>query len=152
MFSTTASEHPLIQSYLETHYHVGGASPFVLQIDIVCDSLKELYRQSNADCCAYVTACNPFSHPVDDATNADRQAALVRELKARSLSFIEGVGQHPSGNWPGEPSYLVLGLSLEVAKALGRKYEQNAIVWCGPDAVPKLWTGCFGVWSQQSLG
>ena len=138
MSSTITSEHSLIQSFLETHYHVGGASPFVLQIDIVCDALKALYRQSNTDCCAYVTACNPFSHPVDDATNADRQAALLRELKARSLTFIEGVGQHPSGNWPGEPSYLVLGLSLEAAEALGQRYEQNAIVWCGSDAKPEL--------------
>ncbi|CAM8645733.1 hypothetical protein MCEMIE11_01299 [Burkholderiales bacterium] len=26
----------------------------------------------------------------------------------------------------------------EVAKSLGKTYEQNAVIWCGPDAVPKL--------------
>jgi hypothetical protein len=31
-----------------------------------------------------------------------------------------------------------LGLSLEAAKALGKKYDQNAVVWCGPDAIPEL--------------
>jgi hypothetical protein len=32
----------------------------------------------------------------------------------------------------------VLGLALEAAKSLGRRHEQNAVVWSGPDAVPQL--------------
>ncbi len=60
------------------------------------------------------------------------------ELRLRSLLFIEGVGQHPSNRWPPEPSFLVLDLSLEAAKALGSRHEQNAIVWCGADATPLL--------------
>ena len=47
----------------------------------------------------------------------------------RSLTFFEGLGQTPSLQWPGEPSYLVLGMSLQAAMALGRKYEQHAIVF-----------------------
>ncbi len=34
--------------------------------------------------------------------------------------------------------YQDLGLPLEEARALGNEFEQNAIVWSGPDAVPKL--------------
>ena len=67
-----------------------------------------------------------------------RQGELTAELIRRGLAFLEGVGQHRSGDWPGEPSFLVLGLALEVAKSLGKHYEQNAIIWCGPDAVPQL--------------
>jgi len=59
-------------------------------------------------------------------------------LRLRSLPFIERVGQHPSNRWAPEPSFLVLGLSLEAAKALGSRHEQNAIVWCGIDATPQL--------------
>lgn len=33
---------------------------------------------------------------------------------------------------------LVLGLALEAAKSLGNAYEQNAVIWCGADAVPNL--------------
>jgi hypothetical protein len=33
---------------------------------------------------------------------------------------------------------LVLGLSLEAAKTLGRRFEQNAVVWTGRYGVPEL--------------
>ena len=39
---------------------------------------------------------------------------------------------------PAEPSVLVLGLSLEAAKVMGRQYEQDAIVWISTKAVPEL--------------
>jgi len=32
----------------------------------------------------------------------------------------------------------VPGLSLEASKSLGARFEQNAIVWSGADAVPQL--------------
>jgi hypothetical protein len=48
------------------------------------------------------------------------------------------MGQHPSNKWPGEEIFLVLGLYFEAAKALGERFGQNAIVWCGIDAVPQL--------------
>jgi hypothetical protein len=31
-----------------------------------------------------------------------------------------------------------LGISRQQAMDLGDRLEQNAIVWCGPDAVPEL--------------
>ena len=55
-----------------------------------------------------------------------------------SLEFVAGIGQHPSNQWPGEPSYLVFGLTLEAAKTLGTRLEQNAIVWNGSDGTPQL--------------
>ena len=80
----------------------------------------------------------PFSQILDDEANAERHAALGQELGRRSLASIEGIGQHPSNLWPGEPSYLVFGLTLVAAKTLGTRLEQNAIVWTGTDAVPQL--------------
>jgi hypothetical protein len=64
--------------------------------------------------------------------------ALSKELERRSLSYVEGIGQHKSNQWPGEESFLVFGLTLEAANTLGSKLEQNAIVWSGKDAVPQL--------------
>ena len=60
------------------------------------------------------------------------------EIEDRSLSILPGVGQHPSNNWPGEQSVLVLGLSLEAAKTLGRRFDQNAVVLTGRDGIPQL--------------
>ena len=33
---------------------------------------------------------------------------------------------------------LSLGISLELGSQIGTKYGQNAIVWAGSDAIPKL--------------
>lgn len=128
----------LITAYRETEYRVTQDHPLVLRVDVPSPELASLCKTRGASCAAFITACNPFSRELSAANNAMRQAELAAELKRRSLSFFEGVGQHPSGNWPGEPSFLVLGLALEAAKSLGKTYEQNAVIWCGPDAVPSL--------------
>jgi hypothetical protein len=75
---------------------------------------------------------------VDDAVNAQRQAALGRELGLQGRPAIPGIGQHPTGDWPGEPSYWVPGLSREAAQRLGTQFQQNAVIWVGGDAIPEL--------------
>jgi hypothetical protein len=75
---------------------------------------------------------------LDEQTNLRRQEMLAAELRSRSLVFLPGAGRHPTNGWPAEPSFLVLGLALEASKNLGRHYEQNAMVWAGTDAVPRL--------------
>ena len=134
----TGCDSSLIKAYEETEYRVTQGHPFVLRVDVPSPELASLYKAKSASCAAFITACNPFSRELSHAENTMRQAELAAELKRRSLIFFEGVGQHPSGGWPGEPSFLVLGLALEVAKSLGKAYEQNAVIWCGPDAVPSL--------------
>jgi hypothetical protein len=128
----------LLAAYRETEYRVTEGKSFVLRLDEPCPELLGLYRAKNVSCAAFITACNPLSQPLNAEENAGRQAELRSELARRSLFYLEGIGQHPSGDWPGEPSFLALGLALEAAKTLGRAYEQNAIVWCGADAVPGL--------------
>ena len=51
---------------------------------------------------------------------------------------IEGAGSDPAGDWPEEHSYFGLGVGLEDAKRLGVRFRQDAIVWTGRDAVPRL--------------
>jgi hypothetical protein len=63
---------------------------------------------------------------------------MLGELSASGLAFVEGVGNDPSNIWPGERSFLVLGLVPEAAKSLGAQFGQNAIVWSGADAIPRL--------------
>jgi hypothetical protein len=132
-----------LQAYRETDYKVHaddalGSAAFTLKIDVACDKLMKVFAHHKVDCSAYLTACNPFSELCDESGNAARQEELSAEIKKRGLCCFAGIGQHPSNQWPGEDSVLVLGLSLEDAKSLGSKYEQNAIVWCGADAVPQL--------------
>ena len=138
MFSDSIIDQRSIQAYLETDYHVLCEVPLTLNIGVANAGLAALHKTHSVESSAYVTACNPYSQALDDSVNDTRQGVLARELQHRSLSYIEGIGQHPRNGWMGEPSFLVLGLSREAAKALGNRHEQNAIVWCGLDAVPEL--------------
>jgi hypothetical protein len=135
----SAPVDPALQAaYAETEFRVDGPSSFVLRIGHPSEQLALAHVQQQVSCSAYLTACNPRSAPLSDTDNQQRQLALAAELTRRGLYFLPGVGQHPYNGWPGEPSYLVFGLSLEEAMALGRDWEQNAIVWAGEDAVPQL--------------
>ena len=136
--SETTVDAVTIQAYRETEYRVHGDEPFTLRIGQACAALTSVHKRLRVDCSAYVTAYNPYSQVLDDLANVQRHAELGRELRGRSLVAVEGVGQHPSNRWPGEVSYLILGLTLEAAKVLGSRLEQNAIVWNGADAVPQL--------------
>lgn len=127
-----------IQAYQETDYCVAAPEPFVLRIGVASAPLAQLYRQHRTDCCAFITACNPYSQLIGDKENAERQLELARELCALGLTFFAGAGAHPTGEWPAEASLLVLGLPLAAAKRLGEEYDQNAIVWCGQEATPEL--------------
>ena len=138
MFSDTIIDSPTIQAYRETAYHVHGETPACLRIDFHSPELAEIHQAYQTDCSLFITAFNPFGEILDEATNIARQQDLANELKRRSLIFIEGIGQHPCNQHPGEPSFLVLGIKLEAAKKLGVKYRQNAIIWSGSDAVPRL--------------
>lgn len=123
---------------MDANYCVDSAPPFVLKVGVFNEPLVQLCALNRCDCAAYLTARNPYSSQQDPMDNDARQAVLAQELNGRSLKCIPGVGRDRLGQWPGEASFLVLGLTLEAAKAMGRKYEQNALLWCGPDGVPQL--------------
>ena len=138
MISDSVISPETIQAYRETDYRVDGEKSLVLRINEFNESLATLYKINRVNCCAYITACNPFGQAIDESANANLQDKFARELRSRGLIFFNGAGKNTVGDWPGESSYLVLGISLEAAKSLGIKYQQNAIVWCGTDTVPQL--------------
>lgn len=136
----TCIEPDLLKAYRETHYHVHAQSAFVLRLDEASAALRDLHARHGATCSAFVTAWNPFSRALQAHENAARQQALVAELEQAGRVFVAGEGRHPSGHWPGEDSVLILDMSMDDARVLGVRLEQNAIVWNGPDAVPRLVT------------
>ncbi|PIT76620.1 DUF3293 domain-containing protein [Limnohabitans sp. JirII-31] len=138
MFSASNIHPDLIQAYTETEFRVLEGKPFTLQVGKVCSDLLVAHKSQRVECSAFLTACNPFSQELTDEANTERQKALAKELASRSLVFVDGVGKHPSNQWPGEPSYLIYGLTLEAAKTLGARLDQNAIIWTGSDGTPQL--------------
>jgi hypothetical protein len=127
----------MIRAYRATHYRVAGVAPMTLRVDAPSPALAALHKAARVESSAFVTACNPFSQRCDDPANARRQAILEQELSDTGARFLNGIGENPAGDWA-EASFLVLGLSLDAAKALGQRYDQNAVIWAGCDAVPRL--------------
>ncbi|HTC51986.1 MAG TPA: DUF3293 domain-containing protein [Steroidobacteraceae bacterium] len=127
-----------VLAYRQTEYRVFGAIAAILRIGVRCPELVLLHEAYNTRCSAFVSACNPLGAIVAEAVNRQRQQDLAAQLSRLKLPALEGIGQHPTSGWPGEPSYLVPGLARAAAQELGRQFQQNAIIWAGADAVPEL--------------
>ena len=127
-----------IRAYRETGYRVHGTPGFVLHVDTASPELHALHQLHQVRASAYLTACNPESRQLDPDDNATRQRALSDVLAARGVVALDGLGRHPTNGWPGEHSLLALGLDFDSACELGCQFGQNAILWAGADAVPRL--------------
>lgn len=140
--SETQLAPSLLQAYLETEYGVASSNEsvadFNLKVGAVSAHLLTLHKRQGVECSAYITPCNPLGESLCAVENESRLTAFRAQLHKRSLLWLEGVGAHSDGQWPGEPSFLVLGLSLESAKLLAKEQAQNAFVWVGKDGVPHL--------------
>lgn len=136
--NNTAIEDHIIKSYRETNYHIFSQPAFTLEIGNPSLELMNLHKKYSVDCSAFITAYNPFSHEAIERQNIDRNTKLANQLREQNHVLIEGIGKHPSNQWPGEPSFLVLGITLDAAKKIGMQFEQNAIVWSDSDATPEL--------------
>lgn len=126
-------------SYQRTLYRVKAApKAWTLHIGKRSARLASLYRQENFSTAAFITAYNPLGQKTSKAKNVLAQKRLIKDVRKEGFSFIPGVGEDPKGQWTSEASLLVLGLRLKEAKSLGKKYHQNAIVFAGQNAVPRL--------------
>lgn len=135
-FSSVADE--LREAYRSTHFNVLEPTPFTLRIGEQSHDLATLYRAHNVSTAAFLTAWNPLSRPTPLQENDRAQRQLERQLHMVADTVLPGIGEDASGQWPGEPSVLALGLSRETATSLGTDYRQNAIVWIGADRIPEL--------------
>lgn len=129
----------MIQTYQRTLYQV-KAKPkgWILRIGQVSRRLESLYRQENLSTAVFITAYNPYSQKTSKAKNVSAQRRLVDEIRKGGFSFMPGVGKDPERKWSGEASLLVLGIPLKTVRGLAKKYGQNAIVFIGKNAIPRL--------------
>ena len=134
----TALSPELVSAYEATYFHVKADPAFILVIGSKSNELEMLFNSSGYKTAAFITASNPFSKSLSDEENLLRNNQLRSDLITMSLEFIEGFGQDPLGEWPGEDSYLVMGIDYETASELGVKYEQNGIVLIDNNATPEL--------------
>ncbi len=139
MAETTQIQPDKIRAYLATDYRLGhAAQDIVLTIGKRSDRLAALFAVKGVNCGAFLTAYNPRGALQPDAANQLAHAQLATQLEQLGHAVIEGSGSEGGTDWPAEKSYFALGLALETAKAMGAHFDQDAIVWVGPDAEPQL--------------
>lgn len=128
----------LIAAYREARYRVDTPQGDVLlHLDAINPRVAALLAQADAPWAVFVTAYQPFSHPVSDEENAARQAELLAWAIARGVPWLTGEGgppeDAPAGTrsaWAPEPSLLLFIDDVAVADTLMQTFEQNAVVLC----------------------
>ncbi len=137
-FFETKIDAATVQAYVDTNYCVLGEESFIINVGKFNKKLIRFFENYHEHSCAFITACNPYSRIVCDADNFLFQRELAADLDGYRLTYVAGIGLHPSNKWPGEESFLILGIDIDFAKKIGKKFKQNAIVWCGTDGIPEL--------------
>jgi hypothetical protein len=129
----------LLAAYRRTEYRVDDAGyAFVLRVGEPSDALRDCHAAFGVNCSTFITAWNPRSTPTPGEQNAAAMARLEQAVAALGCRWLRGEGIDPHGDWPGEPSVLVLGLDEAAAVGLAGRFDQHAIVCSGVDATPRL--------------
>ena len=136
---STRIPRELLQAYLATLYEAqtGEPAPLVLRIGEHSPRLLAAHRKAKVDASVFITAFNPEGRPLSAEENEVRHQQLMNALRDRVPVLFEGRGYSPANDWE-ERSVLALGVPLGSARELGTSFGQNAIVWSGADAVPRL--------------
>ncbi|GGP19260.1 DUF3293 domain-containing protein [Silvimonas iriomotensis] len=130
-------------AYMATRYVV-PALGLTLRVGQHSPELDAVLRQHDAHGWMFISACNPYSRAVlCQHENLARHQNLLDALNTAGLVFFEGFGEGDDGQWPAEPSALVLAVDAPAAAAWGQRFEQNAVLsgtlggaagllWCLP--------------------
>ena len=137
--SETSIAADKVRAYRATDYRLGHTTQdIVLAPGLRSDRLAELFASKSVTCGAFLTAFNPLGTQKSDTENDQAHAQLATVLTDLGLEFIEGSGSEEGTDWPAEKSLFALGLNRKDAIAIGRQFDQDAIVWVGDSAVPEL--------------
>ncbi len=137
--STTVIPQALLAAYNGAEYWVSmPVGAFCMQIGAPSGDLTNLLRREDALCAGLISAENPLGRPCPAPVNAKAHEQLRQILVVRYSCVMDTIARDPARTWPDERGYLALGLGVEETMKIGRLFQQNAVVWAGPDTVPKL--------------
>lgn len=118
----------LLNAYKTTTYTVAELG-LNIKIEVQNKPLKRFLAQQTVKTWAFITAWNPESQELSLAENRSRNQTLQQQLNSKGFSTFEGLGVPDKGDWTPEESLFILGVARQHAIDLGKKYEQNAIVF-----------------------
>ncbi len=123
----------LLEKVLELHYHQTCYETFsprlYVRINKRHTSLDRFLQSQKASTWAFITAYNPQSEKCREEENVQAQANLVKRLQEMGKAFWEGQGIGDEGDWPPEPSLLILDIDRAESVQLGQEFGQKAIVY-----------------------
>jgi hypothetical protein len=120
----------LERAYCNTNYVVlRPEGDLVIRIGEPCWALDELLNARGVREWAFVSASNPRSDLLCEQENLARHENLLRAVSDLAVELLPGESRADAADWPAERSVLLLGLSAATARALGKRFEQNAIVY-----------------------
>ena len=100
------------------------------------EALQSFLKEHDFTSWCFITAWNPFSKTLSLKENQRLNSLLEQDLNSYALFAAEG--KDTIGNWPPEISFFVGNISREDSIFLGKKYEQNAIVFGVIDEIAEL--------------
>ena len=132
-------------SYEATEFWVDDSpcGPFYIRCGEQSPMLDRLLADSGMNDWIYITACNPASCQFLSDENVRLMQLLETKLRALPCVIYHGRGVGTVGDWPPEPSLLVLGLREDAGLEIARTFGQYAIV-VGQHGEPARlsWTEC----------
>jgi len=75
---------------------------------------------------------NPYSQLLPDMENIQREAELVKLVRASGINFENCVGMSPAGEWA-ERSLMLWNVDEKVVRDWGNRFEQNAYFRLTPE-------------------
>lgn len=125
----------IIDAYKNTKYKVFEPT-ITIEIGKFNKDLNNLILNHNSNEWAFITAYNPYSKVLTNDENKIRHYEL-KELTENYVTFEgHGVGEDPT--WEPELSLFIIGISKVEASKIGKKFEQNAIVYGELNNSPEL--------------
>lgn len=128
-----------LPAYQATSYIVlAPPYSFHLRIGKTNDSFRIWLKAHQIQSWCFITAYNPHSKPLSKAENESRNTLLNNQLLQMGYVFYPAEGRPDSSDWETEYSYFVLNIEFQEALALGRAFEQHALLFGKQDGLPKL--------------
>jgi len=134
---------PALRAAYERAVYAVFASPGVeFRVGEPSDILDAMMTMTHVRCAAFVSSAN--TRGVATPENEKRLADFLLRSQLDGLNettkyrVFQGEGRDPAGKWKAEPSVLIMGIPRAEAEALGRRLEQNAIVFIEKTKAPEL--------------
>ena len=138
----TTLDPALRAAYQRAIYAIFASPGVEFRIGQPSDILDAMMTMNRVRCAAFVSSANVrgVSTPENERRLADfLLSSQLDDLKpSGKYRIFRGEGRDPDGKWTAEPSVLIMGIPRDEAESLGRRLEQNAIVWIEKGQPPEL--------------